>query len=134
MNKLCILGGSSPFTVSLINELLTQKTIPHNLVLHGRNSRSLTLVMQYAQQVLSTDGWQLTASTNMDEALHNANIVLHQIRYGGMQGRADDEIFSAKMAVPADETLGPAALRRALFLIQPLRQVCEKINSFCPEA
>ena len=134
MKKLVILGGSTPFTISLIDALRIQETPAHALTLHGRNNRSLSLVSKYAKNALTNGGWRVTASTNLSEALHDARLVLHQIRYGDMQGRAEDEAFAVRMNVAVDETLGPAALRRALLLRNPLKHICQEILSHCPNA
>ncbi len=59
-------------------------------------------------------GWRSTCTTSLAEALDGADLVVHQIRYGDLAGRAADERFAAELGAAADETLGPGALRSAL--------------------
>lgn len=133
-SKIAVLGGSTPFTISFIDELLSQNIKPHHIALHGRNCRSLNLVYKYARKNMTEKGWSVSASTSLKEILSNATIVLHQIRYGGMSGRLDDEHFANRIGIPADETLGPAALRRILHTRLPLLETCKEITRLCPEA
>src|SRR5262245_55726071 len=104
--RLTVLGGSSPFTVALLESIaLSPIPIPpHELVLHGRNVNNLQLVRNYAEVRLAHAGWQIEATTSIARALDRAHIVLHQIRYGGLAGRELGERLAAKFNLPADET------------------------------
>ena len=81
-DRLTILGGSSPFTAGLIDALLyrVEELRPCYLVLHGRNRELLNLVCRYARLRLAPYGWRIDSSTEMQEALAGASIVVHQIR------------------------------------------------------
>jgi len=133
-NKLTVLGGSTPFTVKLIDELQYQGVQLDELCLYGRNVEHLSIISHYADNKLCLSGCRITFGNDIAEALTNASIVLHQIRYGDLSGRLSDERFSTECGVLADETLGPAALRRLLMIGTPLRETCEKIRECCPQA
>jgi 6-phospho-beta-glucosidase len=134
--KLAILGGSSPFTASLVDALKSAHPAvpPQTLTLYGRNSTSLELVGRYAEAQLGTLGWSVQTTTRCAEALDAAHWVIHQIRYGGMSGRSADEQLAEAHGVPIDETLGPAGLAAALRTIPVLEQLIALIERYCPDA
>ena len=134
MKKLTVLGGSTPFTLTLIDELLSQNTPPHDLHLFGRNTKNLASIGTYAKHQLTKHGWQVSTGTNLHHALIDSTLVLHQIRYGDMAGRKADEEFAQRVRVAADETLGPAATRRLLAMREQLLQLSSMIATVCPQA
>ncbi len=136
MKKLAIIGGSSPFTTSLICELerVAAELPPLHLALHGRNNRNLVVVAEFARIKLGRFGWETTFSNSLEEILSGAEIVIHQARYGGMKLRQDCEVFCAENDVLADETLGPAALISCLKLRNQLENTNDALVSYCPDA
>ena len=135
-STICILGGSSPFTAGLVDSLLpvAARFSGPTLWLHGRSADNLAIVARYAEHQLGRYGWQVRQSTSMNQALEAADIVIHQIRYGGLDGRADGEQLSHKLGILADETLGPAALLTAIRTIPDLSGTCQRIVESCPNA
>jgi 6-phospho-beta-glucosidase len=131
--RLVILGGSSPFTIALIDALAAVgASLPvDELTLHGRNEDRLRAVARYARARLPA---RVCTTTDLERALDGATVVLHQARYGGMEGRADDEAFAERFGIPADETLGPAALRCALRIAPALRWLGGVLRARCPDA
>jgi 6-phospho-beta-glucosidase len=79
-------------------------------------------------------GWEVEASTDLVEALSGARYVVHQIRYGGLEGRAEDELLASGFGAAVDETLGPGALNSALRMAPQLRVVARAIVSVAPDA
>lgn len=135
MDRFTILGGSSPYTISLIDALRSETSLPpHELVLNGRNQRHLDLVCQYATSHLTPLGWKVITCTDLREALNGARFILHQVRYGGLEGRAEDEQLALEFGSPADETLGPAGLSAALRMAPRLRAVAATIVATAPRA
>jgi len=134
--KLAILGGSSPFTAALVNSLkdAVDKLPSFEILLHGRNQENLSLMEAYAHRVLQGSGWQVGSTTTMGRVLDGANIVIHQIRYGGMDRRILHEEFSERCGVPPDETLGPAALLATLEMLPDLRETCDAVVEYSPDA
>src|SRR4051794_21251367 len=108
---LTVLGGSSPFTAALLDAFESSRLEGWSLRLHGRDVRSLQIVRQYAEHRLGPRGWDVTATPDRRRALHGCDFVIHQARYDGLRGRRRGEDLAARHRVPADETLGPAALR-----------------------
>jgi 6-phospho-beta-glucosidase len=134
--KLTILGGSSPFTAALVDALKAAHPAvpPQVLGLYGRNRSHLDLVGRYAETHLGALGWTVRTTTCCAEALSDATCVIHQIRYGGMAGRAADERLAQAHGVPADETLGPAGLAAALRMVPALHDLSALIGRSCPGA
>jgi 6-phospho-beta-glucosidase len=136
MPQLALLGGSSPFTVAWVDAVADSPAAiaPHDLVLHGRNAQRLDLVAGYARSRLVERGWSVRTSTSLERALDGADVVLHQVRYGGLAARARDEELAARFGIPGDETLGPAGLQAGLRLVPHLRRLAEEVRRRCPEA
>jgi 6-phospho-beta-glucosidase len=131
-----VLGGSSPFTVGLVDALRARggAVPPHELVLHGRQTAALQLVARYAANALAPLGWSVREACSLDAALPGAGIIIHQIRYGGLGGRASDEALSERFGLPADETLGIGGIRGLLRAKQPVSQLGARIAAECPDA
>jgi 6-phospho-beta-glucosidase len=130
--KLAVLGGSSPFAAALLDELGAVEAM--DLTLHGRDREALGLLATYGTHRLGPSGWRVTWTADLAEALGGADVVLHQIRYGGLDGRAADEELAARLGVPADETLGPSGLRAALRMAPGLADLARALATHCPGA
>jgi 6-phospho-beta-glucosidase len=132
--RLSILGGSSPFTAGLFSQLRTVADLVwlSEIVLHGRDASALAAGQAFAAGCLP--GVRVSAATDIALALEGADIILHQIRYGGLEGRAEDETYCRKLGVPADETLGPGGLRAALRMRRGLEATSGAIAQVAPGA
>jgi 6-phospho-beta-glucosidase len=135
VNRLTVLGGGSPFTLGLVEALVADwPSPPMELVLYGRDAGVLELVRGYTAFRMGAFGWKVEASTQLGEALSGARYVIHQIRYGGLQGRREDELLASRLGVAVDETLGPGALNSALRMAPQLRIVAGAIAAVAPDA
>lgn len=136
MSKWTVLGGSSPFTAALVDAILPWLAVlPRcELVLHGRNVDRLELVVRYARFHLEPAGWTVRGAADLAAAVHDASIIIHQIRYGGLHLRRAGEALCDAISCHADETLGPAALLTAIVTCRPLTTTCELIRKQAPAA
>lgn len=133
--RLTILGGSTPFTAALVDALAIESDLPsYSIKLYGRNWKNLSTLNHYAALHLEPLGWQVHCTTNIAEALDKCHIVVHQIRFGDMAGRAQDEELSLSAGLPPDETLGPGALQSALRQVRQLDQIAKSLQQYCPDA
>lgn len=134
--SLTVLGGSSPFTLGLVEAL--RAAVPRmaewKLTLQGRDTAALERVETYARARLRPLGWRVEVAVDHRSALEGCDLVLHQVRYGGLAGRLRGERLAARHGTLADETLGPAALRTALLSRQDLAAVAQDVNAVCPDA
>ena len=133
--KLTILGGSSPFTIELVNNLYSKNSIgAYNLVLFGRNAENLNLICSYARYHLVKIGWSVDNTLDIDQALDGAAIIILQNRFGGIEGRIEDEKFARYFGFPIDETLGPCGLKSAIRMTRYLGPLAKRIVALCPDA
>jgi 6-phospho-beta-glucosidase len=139
MTRIGVIGGSSPFTVGLIEAIggsdLALKTAPElELCLYGRDSRTLKDVVMYGEHHLSNTNIATTAASSLQEVLQNTDIVLLQIRYGGLAARQRDEFFATQIGCVADETLGPCGLLSAIRQKHDVLALADSLSEHCPDA
>lgn len=131
--RLAILGGSSPFTLGLFRAL-RDDPLPElrEIVLQGRNAEALDAISAFGSYHLGQI--RVEASISPLEACSGADLILHQIRYGGLQGRDEDEIYALSCGLPPDESLGPSALRAAVRMQDDLARTNRAIQEAAPRA
>jgi 6-phospho-beta-glucosidase len=134
--KIAVLGGGSPFTAALFEAIADSpyRLAPCRLTLFGRDPTSLRVMATRADARLASFEWRIDSTTEIDDALDGADYVIHQIRYGGLEGRERAEQLAERFGLPADETLGPAALHVALRSAPALQRMAARIASRCPKA
>lgn len=134
--RIVVLGGSSPFTAAFIDALApVAACLPScELALHGRNLDNLQALTRYGQHVMHPFGWEVGFHTELAAALDGADIVVHQIRYGDMAGRDQDEKLALQFDVLPDETLGPGALHTMLRSLPDLNRTSTELTRACPQA
>ena len=130
---LAILGGSTPFTAALVEAL--RGSIPAcELRLFGQDAGALERMRSYAGRRLGALGWTVFATRQLGEAVDGAGVVVNQIRFGGLSGRARDEALANRFQLPADETLGPCGLSGALRVVPRIRDLAAELGRRCPDA
>jgi 6-phospho-beta-glucosidase len=139
MMRVSVLGGSSPFTVALVDAIAASEALSHELhrweiVLQGRNVQNLDAVARYARHRLGGFGTSVISTTDLDAALTYAEIVIVQTRFGGLEGRASDELFANELGCIADETLGPCGLLSAFRQMRPVDDLAIRMKTICPGA
>lgn len=140
--RLVVLGGSAPATVQLIDALAAwaadrpgQWPAGLDLVLHGRSHERLAAVANAARMRAGELGLaRVTVTAQMDRAvaLAGADVVLNQIRPGGLEQRSADESFPREFGIPGEETLGPGGLACAVRAVAALRPVWAEVARTCP--
>lgn len=134
--RITVLGGSSPFTIALIAALaeVAPQLPPLRLTLFGRQRQNAVAVCAYVRPMIAAFGWKVDASSDLDESLAGADMVIHQIRYGGMEGRREDEQFCNDAGVQSDETLGLGGTNALLRTSRLMRPVGEALSRHCRDA
>ena len=131
--RLSILGGSSPFLAELFLEWRRNPSAcPDSIVLHGRTESTLAAIQAFAKAMLPSR--QVIVTTRLEEALEGVELIFHQIRYGGLEGRGSDEAYCRLRKMPSDETLGPGGFRAALRMRAALLDVAGVIATRAPSA
>ncbi|HEX7774836.1 MAG TPA: hypothetical protein VF435_20590, partial [Pyrinomonadaceae bacterium] len=126
MNIICVLGGGSVWTPSLVEQV---GRLPINdlvVRLHGLTPNHLHEVAALATKI-SGDGVQVEVSANLEEAVNGAQVILNQVRIGGWAARSADETIPVDLGFIGDESLGlggwRAALRTKPFIAQASRAI-----------
>jgi 6-phospho-beta-glucosidase len=129
--RMSMLGGSSPFTLGLFTALADQPCAEiREVVLYGRDHATMALVAHFAASRLPAVTVRCT--TDLEEACDSFDVVLHQIRYGGLEGRAEDEAVALAQGAIPDETIGPAGLNAAYRLQAPFTAIATKVAASSP--
>lgn len=130
-----ILGGSAPSTPWLI-EALVERNCALTLRLAGRTTTHLAAVAR-ACRLLARDNAIRIESFERNQwpaALEGADIVLIQIREGGLEARLHDETFPVRYGIPGDEGLGPGGLAAAIRTWPTLREIFTLVRLHAPRA
>jgi 6-phospho-beta-glucosidase len=134
--RLAVLGGSSPFTIALFEALVeVAPRLPRlHVSLFGRRLEYAEAIAGYARAKIDDFGWTVAAATGIEDCLTGADLVIHQIRYGGMEARHEDEELCAGFGVRYDETLGLGALNALLRTARQMQPIGEALSRHCKEA
>jgi 6-phospho-beta-glucosidase len=133
-----VLGGSSVATVQLAHALADwpggdERRPPLEFALHGRNEAKLTAVTTCFARVAEHRA-RVWSSLDLERVLAGADVVLVQVRVGGLAARSFDESFPWLAGLPGEETLGPGGFANALRTVQALEQTWPHLRRVCPEA
>ncbi|WP_030215746.1 6-phospho-beta-glucosidase [Streptomyces bikiniensis] len=136
--KLTILGGGG-FRVPLVYGALlgdhaegrvTRVTL-HDLD-GGRLSAVARVLADQAEGV--PDAPEVTATTDLDEALRGADFVFSAIRVGGLEGRAADERIALAEGVLGQETVGAGGIAYGLRTVPVATHVARRVAELAPDA
>ena len=133
--KITVIGGSSissPTFVAALADL--ENAADLEVVLHGRSADKLDLVGRVSEQVGRGYGLAVRWTTSLDDALEGSDVVVNQIRVGGMSGREFDEQFPRRIGLIGEETLGAGGFSSAVRTIPAVRSLCEAITDRSPRA
>jgi 6-phospho-beta-glucosidase len=141
--RFVVLGGSAPATVQLIDAVADRppgspdrRPAGLDLVLYGRSRERLAVVARAAGLRADQLGLAVTVSavTDRTAALAGADVVLNQIRPGGLEQRSGDESFPHKFGIPGEETLGPGGFANAIRSVAAMRPIWADVATCCPRA
>ncbi|MDN0198536.1 6-phospho-beta-glucosidase [Streptomyces sp. S.PNR 29] len=136
--KLTILGGGG-FRVPLVYGALlgdrAEGRVTH-VVLHDLDAPRLSAVTRVlAEQAAGVpDAPEVTATTDLDEALRGADFVFSAIRVGGLQGRADDERVALAEGVLGQETVGAGGIAYGLRTVPVAVDIAQRVARLAPDA
>ncbi|MFC3574058.1 6-phospho-beta-glucosidase [Streptomyces yaanensis] len=136
--KLTILGGGG-FRVPLVyGALLTDRAEGRvtQVVLHDLDAGRLYAVTRVlAEQAAGVpDAPEVTATTDLDEALRGADFVFSAIRVGGLEGRADDERVALAEGVLGQETVGAGGIAYGLRTVPVAVDIARRVARLAPDA
>jgi 6-phospho-beta-glucosidase len=135
--KVVVLGGSGVATPELASALakIGGRSRPIELALTGRSPEKLSQVAGVARMLAGDEAKvSISYTTNTEAALEKADIVLNQVRVGGLEGRAFDETFPHEFGLPGEETVGPGGFANASRTIPVVLEYARMIEKICPQA
>ncbi|MET9443857.1 6-phospho-beta-glucosidase [Streptomyces sp. NPDC006610] len=138
--RLTILGGGG-FRVPLVyGALLADRAEGRvtRVVLHdvdrGRLSAVARVLAEQARAAGVPDAPEVTATTDLDEALRGADFVFSAIRVGGLEGRAHDERVALAEGVLGQETVGAGGVAYGLRTVPVADAVARRVARLAPDA
>ncbi|WP_055494081.1 6-phospho-beta-glucosidase [Streptomyces sp. TP-A0356] len=136
--KLTILGGGG-FRVPLVyGALLGDRAEGRvtRVVLHDLDAERLAAVTRVlAEQAAHIpDAPEVSATTDLDEALRGADFVFSAIRVGGLEGRANDERVALAEGVLGQETVGAGGIAYGLRTVPVAVDIARRVALLAPEA
>lgn len=137
MAKLVVLGGSAVATPELVHAIrqLPDRSHPLSIVLYARRPERLESVAGVASLMAEGDPLlEVSWTVDLDKALDGADLVLNQIRAGGLEARAFDESFPLELGIPGEETVGPGGFSNAFRTIPPSLEYAKRMEQVCPTA
>lgn len=141
MTRIAVLGGSSVSTPQFAEALAgwaRESGRDVELVLVGRSTDKLRTVAAACSRVAAKapggTGVTVRWSVDIDEGLDGADIVLNQVRVGGLQARAFDERFPWRLGLPGEETMGPGGFSNACRTLPVVRDLFERCAAAAPDA
>ncbi len=131
--KIVIIGGGSTYTPELFQELLdSHSQFPvKELVLFDIDSDRLEKVGRFCRIMLDKHSlnFTLTLSTDIEQALDNADFVIFQLRVGGQAARHRDIKLGCYLGIIGQETTGIGGFAKALRTIPVVLDYCRKIKA-----
>ncbi|WP_405774373.1 6-phospho-beta-glucosidase [Streptomyces sp. NBC_01538] len=136
--KLTILGGGG-FRVPLVYGALLGDHAEGRVtrvVLHDLDADRLSAVTRVlAEQAAGvSDAPEVSATTDLDEALTGADFVFSAIRVGGLEGRANDERVALAEGVLGQETVGAGGIAYGLRTVPVAENIARRVARVAPDA
>jgi 6-phospho-beta-glucosidase len=132
--RVAIIGGSAPSTPQLLIDARLVAYPELTFVLHGRSSARLQAVRRAAVVLEPALEQRVTLTTDLISAVKGADLVIVQVRVGGLAARAYDERFPLEAGIPGDEGLGPGGLAAAWRSWPPINVIFAAIAEHAPSA
>lgn len=139
--KLAILGGGG-FRVPLVYGALLRDHSERRVdavTLYDIDTERLQAIGHVlAQMSASTSGPvpppTVETTTDLDDAVRDADFVFSAIRVGGLAGRTADERVALDLGVLGQETTGPGGLAYGLRTVPVAVEVAERVRDLAPDA
>ena len=126
--KLAVLGGGG-FRFPLVHHALSHSAMPiDELVLHDISADRLTVI----DAVVRGTGHKVRVTTDLDDALDGAGLVLAALRVGGVDARVRDEREAIDLGVIGQETVGAGGLASALRVVPVVDDIAARIARSAP--
>lgn len=134
--KVTVIGGGSTYTPELVEGLLSGEAPVREIVLHDILADKLATVGGLARRMSAASAHPVpvTLTTDLGQALDGADVVVAQLRVGGLAARALDERIPLKYGVVGQETTGPGGFAKALRTVPVILNINQEMGARCPDA
>lgn len=133
MPVVAVLGGSGAATPELAVSLREAGIEGVELRLFGRDAVKLARVAA-AAAALAGPAIRVTRAMSVAEGVGGADIIVNQVRVGGLRARAFDESFPIEFGVPGEETLGAGGFANALRTVPAVLEIMRDVEREAPDA
>lgn len=127
MRVIAVLGGSGAATPELAASLREAGIDGLELRLVGRDAAKLAKVAAAASG-LAGPAIRVTEASSVAEGVSGAEIVVNQVRVGGLRARAFDESFPIEFGVPGEETLGAGGFANAMRTVPAVLEIVREVE------
>lgn len=136
--KLSVVGASSVATLQLGTALEAMfaefgSLGEIELSLYARDRHRLKVIANQVERRLHASA-TVSSTTSLDDSLCGADVVLVQVRVGGLAAREFDETYPHRVGLPGEETLGPGGFANALRTVPVLDPMFSRIPELAPDA
>ncbi|MFO7818677.1 MAG: glycosyl hydrolase family 4 [Halanaerobacter sp.] len=136
--KLSVIGGSGLYTPLLFDAIINSgEDIEFDeICLNGRTEPKLKNIAELCRSLIAESklDFRVSYTTDRKEALVDSDIVLTQIRVGGMKARAHDEQFPLQHGIIGEETVGPGGFANALRTVPVMLEIAHEIEEYAPHS
>jgi len=131
--KVAVVGGGSTYTPELVDGFARLRHLlpVEELVLTDPNQERLDVVGGVSERILAKQGHpgRLVRTTDLDQALDGASVVLLQLRVGGQHARNVDETLPLECGCVGQETTGAGGLAKALRTVPVVLDIAERVRA-----
>jgi alpha-galactosidase/6-phospho-beta-glucosidase family protein len=137
--RICIVGGGSyNWSPIMLRDIAAMKDLSGMIVLHDIDPAALEDLQRLGRKIMSVAGANFTveATTDLNEALRDAEFVIVTITTGGLEAMRHDLDIPRKYGIyqSVGDTVGPGGLSRALRNIPVMVEIARTIERVCPGA
>ncbi len=130
--KVTVVGGGSTYTPELVDGIARLQHLfgVDELVLTDPAEERLALVTGVSQRIFAKYGYpgHITFTTDLDQAVADAAVVLLQLRVGGQAARAVDESLPLTCGCVGQETTGAGGLAKALRTVPVILEIADRVS------
>ena len=131
--KVAVVGGGSTYTPELADGFARLRSVLaiDELVLMDPSYERLAVVGPFCARLFDRHGHpgRVSWTSNVDEGVDGAEIVLIQLRVGGQRARISDETFPMEYGCVGQETTGAGGFAKALRTVPVVLDVAERVAS-----
>ncbi|MBL4937832.1 6-phospho-beta-glucosidase [Clostridium sp. YIM B02515] len=136
--KITVIGAGSSYCPEIAMGLIQRKEIMQvdEIALMDIDEYKLQIVGNFFQRIMKNHGLntKITITSDLQEAVKNADFIITQIRVGKMDARINDEKIPLKYNLIGQETTGIGGFFCALRTIEAMEKIAETIEQFSPNA